>query len=370
MMSETETVYRPDMAIPPGETIREAMEARGMNQAELAKRLEKTRAQVTEILKGRQEVSPDVALRLESVLGIPASFWLNLQAQYKEVLARIQRKKTLEGEAGEVSRFPYVEMASLGWVPKTRILIEKAENLLSFFALSSLRQVEEMHKAAYAIAYRKSQKREANPDHLAAWLRRGEIEAQEIATGPFNRASLKERIADLKALTLQPADKAGNTLKEICAASGVAVAYVPHLAQTHVNGATMWIRSEGSSVKDKPVILLTLRYRWADIFWFTFFHEIYHVLSEKKNQVFIQINGVQTGDEEERQADKFASDSLIPTREYRSLCENSRFAVENIRSFSSEIGVAAGIVVGRLQHDGKLQHWEHNDLRQRYELRV
>jgi hypothetical protein len=52
------------------------------------------------------------------------------------------------------------------------------------------------------------------------------------------------------------------------------------------------------------------------------------------------------------------------------LCENSRFAVENIRSFSSEIGVAAGIVVGRLQHDGKLQHWEHNDLRQRYELRV
>ena len=66
MMKSARQTYQPDIAIPPGETVLEAMEARGMNQAELAKRLKKTPQEMTAIIKGKQEVSPEVALRLET----------------------------------------------------------------------------------------------------------------------------------------------------------------------------------------------------------------------------------------------------------------------------------------------------------------
>lgn len=364
-MSDGKQDYQPDIAVPPGETIREAMEARGMNQAELADRLKKTPQEMTAIMKGKQEVSPDVALRLETVMGIPASFWLSLQAQYREALARIQRRKALKEESGEVKRFPYGEMARLGWVPPTRINLEKAENLLTFFSVSSLRQVAQFHKAAYAVRYRKSAKRQANPDYLATWLRRGEIEAKDIDTPPFERNGLRNALQEIRELTLRPAPEAGRRLQELCLGRGVAVLYLPHLSKTHVNGATMWLRSEGSAAKDKPVILLSVRYKWADIFWFTLFHEIFHVLSERKNQVFVELQGA-TEDEEEERANRFAADVLIPQREYQRLPKRKLLSASEVEQFAARIGIHPGIVVGRLQNDEVIPPENLNGLRRQY----
>ncbi len=77
-----------DMAIPPGEVLEEELEARGMTQKELATRLGRPPQAVNEIIRGKKAITPETALGLETVLGVGADFWLNLEVSYKLTLAR------------------------------------------------------------------------------------------------------------------------------------------------------------------------------------------------------------------------------------------------------------------------------------------
>ena len=83
-----------DLPIPPGETLAEELEARGMTQKELAARLGRPPQVVNEIIKGKKAITPDTAIGLEKVLGIEAQFWTNLQADYQLALARERDRKT------------------------------------------------------------------------------------------------------------------------------------------------------------------------------------------------------------------------------------------------------------------------------------
>ena len=85
---------KPDLAIPPGETLAEEIEARGMTQRELASKIGRPPQAVNEIVRGRKAITADTALALEEALeGISAKFWLNLQADYDLTLARERRKR-------------------------------------------------------------------------------------------------------------------------------------------------------------------------------------------------------------------------------------------------------------------------------------
>lgn len=76
--------FQPDYAVPPGETIREVMQTLGMSQKEMAQRLELTVQSLIRIVKGEQPITYETAGRLGLVTGTPASFWNNLEAQYRE----------------------------------------------------------------------------------------------------------------------------------------------------------------------------------------------------------------------------------------------------------------------------------------------
>ncbi len=66
-------------AIPPGETPHETLETNGMNQAELAKRTGLPENTINKIIAGETAVTEEIAVNLERALGIPASFWNNLE---------------------------------------------------------------------------------------------------------------------------------------------------------------------------------------------------------------------------------------------------------------------------------------------------
>ena len=79
-----------DLAIPPGEALKEEIEARGMTPEELAGLCGEPVETIEAIFRGRQEITPDLAAKLEkAVAGIKASFWLNLEDSYQETLTRI-----------------------------------------------------------------------------------------------------------------------------------------------------------------------------------------------------------------------------------------------------------------------------------------
>jgi HTH-type transcriptional regulator / antitoxin HigA len=73
-------------AIPPGVSLRETLETIGMTQAELAKRAGRPQKTINEIIAGKAAITAETALQLERALGIPASFWNNLERNYQETL--------------------------------------------------------------------------------------------------------------------------------------------------------------------------------------------------------------------------------------------------------------------------------------------
>jgi len=79
----TETHYLSDLAIPPGEYLLEATEERGLNQADLARRMGRPVKAISEIVMGIKAITSDTAIQLEEVLGVPAHIWTGLEADYQ-----------------------------------------------------------------------------------------------------------------------------------------------------------------------------------------------------------------------------------------------------------------------------------------------
>ena len=147
-------------------------------------------------------------------------------------------------------------------------------------------------------------------------------------------------------------------LRNFCAASGVAWVLVPELPGTHIHGATQWLSPT------KALIQLSLRYKSNDQLWFSFFHEAGHILLHGKKEKFLEENGVQS--EKEDEANRFAADKLIPRcRTGSSLLWVPTKLTRESGVFSDHIGIAPGIVVGRLQFDKHLPPSHLNDLKVR-----
>ena len=80
------------IAIPPGATIKEQISDRKMTQKELAARRDMSENHISHFIKGDSQLTPDVALKLEMVLGLPARFWNNLESEYRETLLKIDEE--------------------------------------------------------------------------------------------------------------------------------------------------------------------------------------------------------------------------------------------------------------------------------------
>jgi len=88
--------YCPDEVSPPGETLLEVLEERGMTQADLAERTGQPRKTINEIIKGKAAITPETALQLEKALGVPASFWNARETRFREFLADRNKNERFE----------------------------------------------------------------------------------------------------------------------------------------------------------------------------------------------------------------------------------------------------------------------------------
>ncbi len=342
-----------DLVIPPGEYLLEVTEDLGMPQADLARRMGRPTQAISEIIKGHKAITPETALQLEEVVGVPAHIWTGLESDFQLAKAREALALQIEAETEMVSQFPYPEMAKMGLVQSTRNRIEKVKELRRFFGVAALDNLAEVR--SFAPAFRQTNTGKISHQALAAWLRAGELEARRIDTRPYDGKLLKAKLSELRALTLQPPEKFVAEIKSILAKCGVALVLLPHLPKTYTNGATFW---QG---KQKAVVMMTLRGSWADIFWFSLFHELGHILLHDKRHVFLE-DGTPAPEwqRQEDEADQFAQQTLIPPRLYQAfVSESSRFTNSAIQRFADTIGICPGIITGRLQHDKRLPHTHH-----------
>ncbi len=347
----------PDEAIPPGAMLAETLEAMGMTQADLAKRTGRPAQAINEIIKGAKQITPETATELERVLGTPAYVWLNLERDYQYNKARLKDLAQLREQVAAAQRFPYLEMAKLGWVTSARDWVDRVRELLRFFGVARLDAIPQVQ----AVAYRKSQKRDASPEALAAWLRKGEIEAAGVETKPFDARGLRASLASVRQMTQLPPAKFQQPLCELCAECGIALVFVPHLPKTHANGAVRWMGD------DRVLMQLSVLHQYDDIFWFSLFHELAHPLRHGKRDVFVE-GPVAERTQKEEEADAFAADALIPPDEMARLRALWPYSEANVRSFAKSIGISPSIVVGRLHHEGLLPRTHLNALRAKFRI--
>lgn len=336
-----------DLAISPGEYLAEVVRELGMNQAELAQRMDRPVQAVNEIMSGAKAIVPETALQLERVTGVPAHIWTGLEAEYRLTLARQKDQKQVEEQSDLVDEFPYVALSKLGLVAKTRKPAERVVELCRFFGVVSLRQIRDVDD--YAPAFRAGTG-QASANALAAWLRMAALKAIEMPTKPLDKQKLQAAVPEMRRLTREPPARFEPALKQLLADHGVALIIQPHLPKTYVHGATFWLS------QDKAVIVMTLRGSWADVFWFSFFHELAHVLRHAKREVFLEDGEYKKGRVDlETEADAYAGDTLIPAEPYAEFVGAGNFSAFSILEFSRSIEIAPGIVTGRLQHDKELR---------------
>jgi HTH-type transcriptional regulator/antitoxin HigA len=351
--------YKSPLAILPGETIKDILDSRNMTQNELAIRMGRPYQEISYLINGKRTITLDTAKQLEYVLGIKANFWLNIERDYQETKARLEEEEHLKDHLQKIKYFPYPEMVRLNLVKPTKNLVERVQNLLSFFQVANFDALEKYIQNITGVSlYRKSNKFRLSPHRLAIWLRMGEIRAEGIELQKFNVQNLKNHLPDIRNLTLDDPQNFVPKLQDIGHKCGVAFLFIRELKSFPVWGLTRWIGNN-------PYIQVNLRNKTNDYLWFALFHEIGHVLLHKKGAFFIHLENM-NNDELENEADYFANNTLIPESEYNKFKANPSLTENAIKIFASKIGIAPGIVVGRLQHDGVIRFNQLNRLKNTY----
>jgi len=336
-----------DLPIPPGEYLAEVLEAKGMAQAELARRIGRPFQAVNEIIKGEKAITPATALQLEKALDVPAHIWTGLESRYQLVKARLEERKQLQKESAFLPRTLYKQLADLDCVERTRDSEHKIRELHRFYGVSSLANLPGIK--AYEASFRCGAAREASSYALAAWLRCAELRAVKAPTESFDKGKLKEALGEIRALSMKKPPEFMPELERLLAECGVVLILLPHFPKTYAHGATFWLRPV------KAVLLMSIRGKWADIFWFSLFHEIGHILLHPKKTFIDEDRVLPELARQEKESDAFAEELLIGAEKLGEFVRKADLSQEAIETFAREVGISAGIVVGRLQHEGLLK---------------
>ena len=343
--------FRAVYAFHPGTTLREKLDEMGMSVKEFAVRTSKPEKTINAVLMGDSSLTPDMAVAFEQITMIPAHMWLNLQRNYDEYMARQKREAILNDEdtINWARRFPYSSMAQLGWVPATRNIGEKITNLFSFFKITTANAWTNLFlNQALKSEFRLSLSGTKDPYAISAWLRQGEIMADSMSTyNGYSAERLKEQLPQMLELVQSQPDDFDVQLKELCSNAGVKLIYISHITHAPVNGCARWI--DGA-----PSLQMTDRQKRNDVFWFSFFHEIGHILLHGKKDVFLEdAEYLELQKEKEIEADRFASDILFDKKKEQAVIKELRgksVQADLINELAVKYNTHPAIIVGRLQH--------------------
>lgn len=268
------------------------------------------------------------------------------------------RKDMFAMDLGRKIGYSYFE--ELGVVKLTKDKIQKVTNLLKYFAISSFSVFK---KPDFFVQFRQTQ---CIDDKIVlnsnAWVQTVINFGKEMETKPFSEKKLKGYLPQIREMTMQNPSDFMPELLRILSECGVAFVLIPSLKNSGVYGATKWFN------KEKVIVGMTVRGKNADVFWFSLFHELGHVLQRRITKTIIDFESSDSYDEYEKEADLFARNILIPSELYDSFVVSANFSEKNILNFADSIKIHPGIVVGRLQKDVRISYNYLNNLKQKYNI--
>jgi len=357
-MATATNQFRPDYAVPPGWVLEERLGVEGISHAEFARRCGRSPKLISEIIAGKAPVEPETALQFEKVLGVDASIWLGIEADYQLHRARETEAAAAPRSSAWLKAFPIQELVKRGVMRQPDCDADGISKLLSFFRVGSV-EAWYLKYGLANVAYRLSPSFKSDEAALATWLRLGEHEAEGQECADYDETRFRKALREIRGLTRAPIEEALPRSRQLCNQSGVALALIKPLPKTALSGAAWWLSPR------KAVIQLSARHKTDDHLWFSFFHEAAHILLHSKKNVFVD-DMSEVNSELEVEANEWASNMLVQRSQWERFVASCPRSERAIRAFADEQGIAPGIVVGMLQH-GRHLPWTHlNGLKVRH----
>lgn len=357
------------IAFHPGYYVKKYLDNQGMTQRELADRLNTTEKNVSEIVNGKMLLNNPLIEGLSLALGTSSELWENLNASYLNALAEVKKEKQLSKEKVILKKLDYSFWNQMGVVATTTKAEEKVSELKRYLRVSNLSVLENRN---FLVQYKTAIKevKDTNVINSNAWVQTALNIANNKNVQPIDLKYLKSQLPEIRKMTQEQPSQFMPKLERVFQKSGVAFVIMPNLKNCGINGAVKWLG------KDKVLLALNDRRKYADVFWFALFHEIRHIFQRKKGHIIISTSsniGLQStldSTELEKDANRFAQDYLLNREKYNDFVANNNFSSMAVRQFALEMNIQPGIIVGRLQREGRISFNQLNGLREKYAIVV
>lgn len=351
--------FNPDWFSKPGDSILSLMHRRAVPAGVLADRLQGNMDTLRGLIAGLHPVDIQIANVISKFLGGTPDFWIRRQENYDKALDRAVSAIGDRERSGLIENVP-----SPGPSPRGRMsdvtTAREVRVRLAFYNVNGMQAWRARYgQSIDATRFRTSDSFESNDGAVSLWLRAGEVEAELASTQPWNPRQLREELSNIRRLSLirQP-DRLLPKLRKALAAVGVALVIRKAPRGCRASGASRFLN------RGKAMLLLSLRHKSDDHFWFTLFHELGHLLLHG-DQTFIDEDGM-TEDKLEAEANEFARRCIIPASLEQDF-EDLLASRDAVLRFSVSLGVAPGVVVGQMQHKGILGYKRLNFLKRHFE---
>ena len=326
---------------PPGDFLKEELEARGWSQTELAEIIGRPPRLVNEIISGRRAITPETAVQLGDSLGTSAELWMNLESQYQ--LSKVR------GSGGSIARraqlherFPIREMLKRGWLQPADNVDVMEQQVMKLFGLASISA-----PMKFAHAAKKADSETPPSMHQMAWLCRARSLLSAKPAPEYRKAALAKALTVLTSFLgdAEQCRHVGRVLGE----AGVRFLVLESLPGSKIDGACFWLDN------GKPAIVMSLRLDRIDNFWFVLRHEIEHVLQghgKKQGYVLdqeIEFDG-DTVNAEEFVANSAAAQFCVPQDKLLDFIDRVApyFSEQRVVALARQLSVHPGLVVGQL----------------------
>jgi len=335
---------------PPGEFLREELEARNWTQVDLATIMGRTSRLVNEIVNAKRAITPETAKALGEAFGTSPELWMNLESVWQ--LSKVRNSSDgIRRRAKLYEKFPVKEIIKRGWI-RSSDNSDVLESLFrNFFELESIEDEPQLMGA-----FRRSEISDNLKMVHLAWLYRAKKLAESLPVTKFTDAKLDKCFLELRSLFHAPEEV--RKVPEILSRSGIRFLVIEPFPGSKIDGVCFWLNNQ------TPVVALSLRLDRIDNFWFTLLHELRHVANRdglETPMVDVDLESEQYSDNDvnsaqENLANLEARDLLIPAEEIKNFIArvSPLYSRSRVIGFSDRIGVHPGIVVGRLHHMGEI----------------
>lgn len=321
----------------PGVYIKENLIAMKMTAKEFSARTGISERTLSAIINGIGDITFDVAYKLSLYFENSINYWTNLQIQYN--IYRLETKIAVDLEEEwnlikNIKKF-LIELGCISESDSKKDAVYKCRNLVGVNSLSLLNK-----KDSFICLKEQHVQNDANYFLQNFWIALALNEARKKSMKPYNKKLLIDSIPVIRRLTTQDSAIFFPKLQEIFDSCGISFIFLPYLKKSNIYGVTKWFG------KENVMLAISNRGGRTDLFWFTLFHEISHVLMEHRRENLISMEG--SLDDE---ADKMAQDMLILEADWNRFINANCFTISSINQFANEIGILPAIILGRLHKE-------------------